>query len=154
MNTDQFTAFTTLVAREHHEFDRLLRNIHAGLEECAAAHWPKAQMDCLARDLRELQVHMDEHFEQEEDGGYLDEAVALAPRWRDAANQLRYEHQLMRQRLAHLLNLMNLIEHGRRTKQQCDDLREEFEMLLTELAAHEKTERQILDRAFNADMDW
>lgn len=148
--TDHFTALTTLVAREHHEFDRLLRNIHCGLEKCAAEDWPREQMAPLAAQLRELQTHLTEHFRHEEEGGFLDEACALAPRWQDAANQLRTEHQQMRQRLAHLLNL---IEHGRRTKQQCADLREEFEMLLAELVNHERTENQILNRAFNVDMD-
>jgi hypothetical protein len=103
----------------------------------------------MLRILRELESQLSAHFEYEEAGGYLAEALAVAPRLTRRAQRLRGEHSWFSERLVALA----------RRAREAGESRGSWAALATgvrrftcTLRHHELEENQLIQDAFMDDL--
>jgi hypothetical protein len=141
-------AFITAFGAEHHELRRLVHLLHEAIgdERPWSPEAAKAAVDVLA----ELATHLDHHFAQEENGGYLEEALTLAPRFTSQAAELLRQHPAILEKVGVLRKTANL---SLRQSDAWMRLRSEVTDLIRDLIAHERAENQIVQQAFNTGFD-
>jgi hypothetical protein len=83
-------------------------------------------------------------------GGFLDEAVGLAPRFSDEAARLMREHPPF---LAELDGILRLAKCGKPTAEDYTALREKALELFRALRMHEAGETHILQQVFPSDAE-
>jgi hemerythrin len=96
--------------------------------------------------LSRLRAHLEHHFAQEEQGGYLEEALVHAPRYSSHASRLLAQHPVM---LGRVSDVLTLAGSGDFTEARWPKVQQEVSKLLKELLAHEAGENQLVQRAFN-----
>jgi hemerythrin len=142
-------AYVEGVRADHLELRALVRGIEKLLEAAEAAGWGKAEVHELLLAIENLGRHLRQHFAEEEAGGYMEEALALAPRFGPQAQRLVNEHPVMLEQMDHLTELARrCYEQGQAGAELCGRLREFF----ATLRAHDAAENRILQEAFNTDL--
>lgn len=141
--------FFVQATHEHARLHQAVEAIHHLLDakqgtaiDCAAVHEVTAAIVALRHDLQA-------HFEREEQGGYLEEAMTRVPDLTPQANQLQKQH-------AEFLQLAERMV----ADAQCGDqpagvwqrLLADYALFAKQLLAHEAAENRLLGRAFNEDM--
>ena len=95
-----------------------------------------------------LRDQLQRHFDQEEGGGYLEEAVTRLPQIAPQATILQRQHH-------EFLDLANAMlaaaETGDSATSVLLKLKTDFESFAKRLEAHEAAENKLLERAFNED---
>ncbi|HEV7223575.1 MAG TPA: hemerythrin domain-containing protein [Pirellulales bacterium] len=141
MTKDEYAAFAAAFAVEHREMRHLLQTVRNLL---GPQHpWSPEAVEALIA----LQNHMRHHFSQEEEGGYLEEALAVAPRFSGQANMLLKQHPELLERVDHVVDLAR---HSGGAPEAWEKLRQEAESLFSALVAHEGGENQIVQQALNS----
>lgn len=141
---DFTNAYWKLCQSEHEELRARLRALRESIEGLRAA--PRGPREELSRQLCELRDQLREHFAQEEQGGYMEEALSRAPKFSALAAELERQHPLLlaeATQLAHLAGTAPAADLPRfltRTQEFC-----------AALARHEGAEARILQTAFNRD---
>jgi len=110
------------------------------------------QVNDAAASLRELmpklRIFLQRHFQQEEQGGWLEEAVCSLPRLSHCLTGLEHQHQtLLRETdeaLALLSSPLPALADGADT----------FQSLANALLAHEAQEEEVLAEGFNQESDF
>jgi hypothetical protein len=131
------------------------RELHAaveGIRKTLAAHDEHDVDDKYVKlvlcEIRCLRDKLDQHFAQEEEGGYLEEAVGRLPQVAPQADTLQRQHGA-------LLKLANLMladaEAGGDVAHVWRKLRTGYDAFAKRLHAHEAAENVLLQRAFNED---
>lgn len=128
-----------------------LRNLFRDLDDTfVAAGAGDGPTLATSRDLlEELQTHLEKHFEIEERGGYLAEALQAAPRFTKKAETLKDQHPEFRTQLTELIELTSTEDDPRAAFQE---LLEKFHAFTNALWQHESAENEILQRAFEEDV--
>lgn len=141
--------FFVQATHDHARLHQAVEAIHQLLEatedaaiDCHAVQTVTTAIIALRHDLRE-------HFEREEQGGYLEEAVTRVPELVPQANQLQKQH-------AEFLRLAEEMV----ADAQCGDqpvgvwnrLKDDYTRFAKQLLAHESAENRLLERAFNEDL--
>ena len=90
---------------------------------------------------RELPIR----FRMEEEGGYLAEALAVAPRFSRRATDLRAGHGAFVRRIG---AIVKQAEAASDERVEWEDVLSEFRQLTLDLLAHEEAEADILESAF------
>ena len=128
------------------------RDLHARLlalrADFAVAATPAPPLDAIRHRLMDLRDHLHDHFDQEEQGGFLEESIARMPRLSAAARGVVAEHP---QLLAELDALLAGLPVG--------DIREEawqaagcgFATFTDHLLAHERNENAVVQQGYNED---
>lgn len=136
-----------LVVRAEHR--QLHQRLHE-TERLLTKNEPSAE--CLRQvldDLVALRGQLAQHFDREEMGGFLDEAVALAPRFSGDAARLKHDHSTF---LAELDGIIQLA--GKRgTTDDYTELCGRTRDLFHALRLHEAGEDRILQQVFPSELD-
>jgi len=77
MTDETHQAYVAAFGAEHHELRHLVHALHEALRE--ERPWSHEAATEAVELLAALHTHLEHHFAQEEDGGYLEEALNLAP---------------------------------------------------------------------------
>lgn len=141
---DFTNAYWKLCQSEHDELCDRLRGLRATIEQLRAA--PEGPREDFARLLSELRDHLRGHFAQEEQGGYMEEALSRAPRFSALAAELERQHPLLLGEATQLAQLAGVAPASELTR-----LLTRAQEFCAALARHEGAEARILQSAFNRD---
>ena len=133
---------------EHHELHQHVTEIGAALE-ADPTEVSQQQWELLRGRLVALRQRLFAHFQQEEEGGYLEEAICRAPTMANAAAQLQKQHCEF---LSELAAAIEAPQGKRKASEMWLETRERFGQLAKRLLAHEQAENVLLGRAFNVDL--
>jgi hypothetical protein len=135
------------VRAEHRELHQRMRELQQHLTENqpATSDWQQ-----VADGLAALRGQLARHFEREETGGFLDEAVGLVPRLGNQVARLMRDHAEFLTELDGILLLA-----GSKTRSAADraDLRERALGLFHALRLHEAAEEHVLQQVFPSDAE-
>jgi len=137
------------VDADHRELMRELRDLQRALESAAKNGWPARQAEGILNLFWNLVAKLQRHFQQEEEGGYLEEALALAPHLSSEASVLEQQHAPLLARLAELQSRVARLDNSSSWEQVLRD----FSLLAEAIRAHEHQENKLLATAFNVDLD-
>jgi len=134
MNADvkESQSYVAHLRSEHRNLERAI------LEAVHELHGPATE---LVEHLRRLKDQLARHFQDEDEGGCLEEAVARCPAVAEQAMWVTWEHPLL------LDELDALIEQLASRNEATDAWREDFVRLTKKLTAHEEAEDRIVSRA-------
>jgi iron-sulfur cluster repair protein YtfE (RIC family) len=135
------------VLAEHQDlFNRLTaaRKAFAAEAPPAATHLAALQT-CLTS----LRDHLDEHFTQEERGGFLEEAVARMPRLGSAVAGLMTEHPAL---LAELDKLIAALPSSVTSAAAWQQAGQSFAGFTAHMMAHERSENAVVQEGYNEDL--
>lgn len=120
-----------------------LEAIHASWANGGSAPLPSAAD--LKAQLSHLRDELSRHFDEEEAGGCIEEAVSRLPGLASEARRVEQQHPTL---LAHLDHMLRLVDSGR-----LSDMRLAFAEFDEELRSHERLEDRIIEHGFNTSLD-
>ncbi|HEV7225273.1 MAG TPA: hemerythrin domain-containing protein [Pirellulales bacterium] len=148
MIEDEYLAFVAAFQTEHRELQQLVQALKRPFG--ADRPWSRELASEAARVIDKLEIHLRQHFAQEEEGGYLEQALAVAPRFHDDAESLLRQHGSMLQQIDQVVAAAKgaLVDENlwRRLQVQVKEL-------LRNLIAHETAENQIVQQALNTGIE-
>lgn len=145
-----FEIYVHGVRADHAELETIDRALRASLDAGERAQWkPEATLEIL-KQLESMSQHLERHFANEEAGGYMEEALALAPRFSSQAAQLLKQHAHLNQSFAQLLSAAQRVKDS---PESWSCLTQQIVELLKKLEAHEAAENRIMQEAFNVDLE-
>jgi hemerythrin len=148
MTIETHRAFISAFGAEHHELQRLVHALGEAVREKVS--WNREAAIEVTDLLAELRCHLEHHFAQEEAGGYLEEALTLAPRFSAEAAELLRQHPQM---LDKTVSVCKAADRAVNEPAVWAPLKRELTELIKALVAHESAENQIVQRAFNTGRD-
>ena len=134
------------VEAEHRQFGRMINEIRHAFEASVEPAGVAAAVAGARDKLTVFNQQMRAHFEMEEDGGYMEEAVARLPVLSHNADKLIAEHGILRMAIDHLINHLETAGDSATTWEAC---REEFKRFSAQMATHEANENWLLHEGFN-----
>ncbi|MGD9648040.1 MAG: hemerythrin domain-containing protein [Pirellulales bacterium] len=140
-------AYVQQVKAEHYGLEQLLHQLEDAFAAARGNGWPTKAIPQLVKLLTDLREEIERHFAQEEVGGYMEEALSLAPRFSGQAQALLKQHGELSQAVRALLAKTRdpkLVDWS--------GLHAELQTLLKKLKAHEAGENRIVEAAFNEDL--
>lgn len=145
---EEALAFAKAFAAEHRE----MRQLVAALRDAVNRNrpWSREVAREAVQAAEAMREHLHHHFAQEEEGGYLEQALAMAPRFSEEAQVLLAQHALM------LEFIDRVVEGAKGAVEDCElwpQLRLQVKDLLRKLSAHEGAENRIVQQAFNAGIE-
>ena len=126
------------LVQEHDELEAMIGDLRTWLAEVAELGIP--HFGELGSRLRPLRDKLCEHFAHEEAGGYLADAVAVAPELVTTVDELLAQHDVFKNRLDALICRLRESEVPFDCWQAAC---ETFESLCADIARHEQTEMEI-----------
>lgn len=140
--------YYTQARSEHKELHAAIERIHATLDATRDVDASVRSIEKATVLIAVLRDRLAQHFEQEEQGGYLEEAVVRVPQLASQALQLQRQHAEFLQAAGAML------EHARSTEAAplvWANLKTDYVLFAKKLNAHEAAENALLARAFNED---
>lgn len=141
-------AFAAAFEAEHREMRQLVGTLRAAVNRTRPWSPEAARQAAAAVDV--MRTHLHHHFAQEEEGGYLEQALAMAPRFSDEAKTLLAQHPLMLKRVG---EVAETAQAALEDAELWPQLRLQVKDLLYQLAAHEGAENRIVQQAFNVGIE-
>jgi hypothetical protein len=148
MIEQEYLAFATAFQAEHREMRRLVQVLRHALGK--EGGWSRESAQEALEAFEALKTHLKEHFAQEEEGGYLEQALAVAPRYSDEAKELLKQHGLMTRQVAHAVQTA---KHALDEPDAWTMLATEARELLQKLVEHETAENRIVQKALNTGIE-
>jgi hypothetical protein len=148
MTDETQRAYVAAFGAEHHELRHLVQTLHETLrDDCP---WSREAATEAIKYLGALNAHLEHHFAQEEAGGYLEEALTIAPRFSAEAAELLRQHPRMLETTRQVRGTA-----GRAAVEPAvwPHLRRELQELIKGLMAHEFAENKIIQQAFNTGLE-
>ena len=96
-----------------------------------------------------LREHLSEHFAQEEQGGFLEEAVTRVPRLGQRMEEILRQHSPL---LAELDSLTEALADSHLTVADWQEIAQQFETFVGHLQAHERSENAVVQEGYNEDL--
>ena len=143
---DEKFAYVEHMLSEHRHLDQLLRRTLATLpswEEADAAGW----LPRMARSLEAIRAELAHHFQSEEQGGCLEEAVARCPQVAADVEKTEREHDALLERVDELIARCQTTAVPSAAKAQALD--QELRQVVRDLRRHEAEENRIMQRGFS-----
>ena len=126
---------------QHRELHDLLVDARAGLASQAYA---------AARErLVTLRDHLSQHFQQEEQGGFLEESLTRMPRLAADVRKVLADHPRLLAELDGSINCLSAEDIGRDAWRQAGH---DFEAFASHLLAHERSENAVVQEGYNEDL--
>jgi len=148
MNRDSdLQAIYEAMLAEHRELMHKINDLRAWFEQ--VGEYGRPRFGELGTRLQPLRDELQQHFQEEEAGGYLAEALAVAPRFGREADELRQQHAGFLNGLDSLIGRLGELEPPFSGWTQA---RTEFEAILTKIREHEGRETAIVQAAFGDDI--
>ncbi len=132
---------------EHRELMQHLSRVQQWCHESTEADTNRFEI--FSTQLEDLRETLMEHFQEEEDGGYLSPALEVAPRFSRDAQELLQQHQEFLNRLDSLVNQLKSDQQG---ADVWSGVQAEFDEFLVNLRKHEGAENAIVQSAFGDDV--
>jgi ABC-type transporter Mla subunit MlaD len=140
----EYFTFAKAFQAEHRELGGVLQRLRRALGN--GRPWSASAARDASRAIEELQAHLHHHFAQEEEGGYLEQALAAAPRFSGQAAELLKQHPIV---LAQVAQAVRTARRATSDATAWPVLKEQVKRLVGSLVAHEKAENSIVQEAFN-----
>jgi hemerythrin len=131
------------IRREHEELRVVLGNLHQTLVQRAES------VQDVARKVNSVCDHVEEHFREEEEGGFFDQISRQAPRLSDRSLEVRDQHVGLLERIR---EIRQLAREGNGSDEWWQRLGKEFHDFATELMHHETKESELLQDAYTDDI--
>ena len=135
--------FFEQVRRDHEELRTSLGRLSQALTN------RDSSTEDIAAQLVALIEHLDQHFQDEETGGFFDEVVAQAPRYADRTNALREEHVRL---LKQIRGLADAARRGEPSDSWWKELEDGFHDFSKSLMHHENQENELLQDTYDEDV--
>lgn len=145
----QIDPYLQRVLAEHDELHGAFEGIVQELAAIVAEHATADDVRRVRAKLESLLAQLEKHFRQEEEGGYLEEAMCRAPELRETADKLQVQHGEFCRAVDELIAGTERPEPPAAAWRR---LNTQFAALAKRLAAHEDAENALLERAFNEDL--
>jgi iron-sulfur cluster repair protein YtfE (RIC family) len=131
------------IDEEHQRLDRMYGNIRTALSQ------ESAPLGLLRSLFSELAEEVERHFVHEEDGGYFDEVVEMAPHLGATVQKLQMEHGDL---LETLEAMHGLLAEAEDTESWRQAVRQDFEAFLHQCKEHESRENSLVQEAYSQDI--
>lgn len=132
---------------EHRHIEQLLRRLELTLDHASTEGRTATSLVALVGELEELDRCLTRHFKKEEDGGFLEDAANVAPRFAGEAQGLLEEHEQM---LDHVRKLTSVArDHADADRADWPSFATALRNAIRQLLSHELRENTLLQRAFN-----
>lgn len=92
--------------------------------------------------LRDFSNDLHKHFDLEEEGGFLNSVLEVAPQHHQAVDRLKTEHETLSTQLGQAIGELKGMSLS--TRQQLTPIREQVEQLFNLLRQHEAAEGELL----------
>jgi len=102
--------------------------------------------------LRKFNTSMLNHFDLEEDGGYLAEIIAEAPHTFKEVKNLEAEHEQFICDLSGIILVLKQMESF--SPKKLKDCKEKLSILISSLREHEKTENALVQSTYSTDIGY
>ena len=135
------------VLAEHRELFTRMQGLRAAFHAPQPATAARAAEARVA--LSDLREHLRIHFEQEEQGGFLEESIARMPRLAPAATAIMRQHPAL---LAELDALIETLARGDISAETWARAGRDFEHFSTTMQAHERSENAVVQEGYNEDL--
>ena len=135
------------VLAEHRDLFHLLLSVRSALAN-ASPPTPDRRSDVLDS-MHHLRDHLADHFAQEEQGGFLEEAVARIPRLSAAVQSILGQHSLL---LANLDRVIEDLEASPADSGAWVRANHDFEAFSARMKAHERSENAVVQSGYNEDL--
>jgi hemerythrin len=145
-NYEDCRCFVEYLIAEHRRLHKMLR-LASSIITANSQIESEVSSAAMVRVLRQVRDELERHFAQEESGGCLEEAVSYCPSLSSEARRVEAEHpQLLNsvdRLIAQTLDSDSSVANQLAVKQRFDEL-------CSELAAHEAAENLLLRQAFGS----
>lgn len=148
MIDQEYLAFAAAFQAEHRELRRLLQALRHALAKDRV--WSQELAQEAFGIVEALDTHLHGHFSKEEEGGYLEQALAVAPRFSDEAQRLLAQHAVM---LAEVKRVLETARRAISVQEAWLQLQAEARELMQKLVEHETAENQIVQQALNSGIE-
>jgi hypothetical protein len=128
---------------EHRDLNRLLEAVEKQLSAAGGEHGGEAR-SVLPETIDDLLAHIERHFEEEEQGGLLDEAICRLPRLGPQVTVVERQHAPL---LAQLGQIAKRAKEVGSSAGQWKALADEFRRFAYALRAHEAAENRVAEEA-------
>lgn len=135
------------VLAEHRDLFQLMQSVRAAFAS-ADAPTGERRADVLTS-LHVLRDHLAEHFQQEERGGFLEEAVTRVPRLSSAVRSILAQHPMLLAELDSLIAGLEPVADGADAWRRGDRT---FETFSAHMSAHERNENAVVQEGYNEDL--
>jgi hypothetical protein len=135
------------VLAEHRDLFNLMSSVRSAFAAEATAT-PDRQAVLLSM-LHQLRDHLHDHFAQEEEGGFLEEAVTRIPRLSAAVRSILRQHPDL---LAELDRLIDTLGSDVTPTGSWSDASHAFDIFSAHMLAHERSENAVVQEGYNEDL--
>ncbi len=132
---------------EHRDLFNLMSSVRSAFA-AETASTPDRQAVLLSM-LHQLRDHLHDHFAQEEEGGFLEEAVTRMPRLSAAVRSILRQHPDL---LAELDRVIGVLESATVPAESWSQASDAFEVFSAHMAAHERSENAVVQEGYNEDL--
>lgn len=133
---------------EHRDLHAAVERIHRELDDVREVDASIQQVSDVTRLVADLRDRLKRHFQQEEQGGYLEEAVVRVPQIAPQATLLQRQHEEFLKAADAMLEHANSNDPA---PQIWAALKAGYLLFAKKLNAHEAAENALLGKAFNED---
>jgi hypothetical protein len=151
METKDPVGWAEHVRAEHHHFRRLIHDLRHAFDVSFVSPTIETNIAAAREKLASFRTELLAHFAHEEEGGYMDEAVARLPSLSHNADKLLAEHASLRTSLD---NLLKRLETAHKAATEWDACRAEFARFVEQISLHETNENWLLNQGFNEPEDF
>jgi hypothetical protein len=145
---EEALAFAAAFEAEHREMRQLVHALRDAVNRNRP--WSREVAREAVHAVEAMQTHLRHHFAQEEAGGYLEQALAMAPRFNDEAQVLLAQHASMLK----LIDQVDQVAQGAiEDAELWPQVKLQVKELLRKLLAHESAENRIVQQAFNVGIE-
>ncbi|MFQ5568440.1 MAG: hemerythrin domain-containing protein [Rhodothermales bacterium] len=141
-----------IAARIEDDHRRLKQSMDAMVAEIAREISPEEyatwKLDILSK-LRDFQNQVLKHFDLEEENGFLDDVLRLAPQHRRRVERLEKEHRKINADLNHIVSVVKNVESP--TSVKIERVREQLRALIEVFEAHESAEHDLMQSVYYQD---
>ena len=143
-------AYAVHLRAEHRRVNEIVRQIERDWLMPGEQSLSDNAASQLTQTLVQLRRELGGHFREEEEGGFLDEAVSRCPNLGHEADQIEQEHAPLLAELDALISSLKS-EHPRRRSSA--ELHRRLEGFSQNLRAHEEAENRVLETAFGTELE-
>jgi iron-sulfur cluster repair protein YtfE (RIC family) len=149
-DSQEYLAYITHIRAEH---KRLREYLHLIEQQWTLHHQRPPAADAASEVLNSLQAlraELAHHFEEEESGGCLEEAVSHQPSLSHEATRLEHKHPELLGQLDRLIERFRALS---RPGGSTDKIKQEFRRFAEQLHDHEAAENRILEQSFGIEVE-
>jgi hypothetical protein len=143
-NSDERFAYVDHMLAEHRRVERLVRRTLAVIPAWEEADQPQ-WLPLMVQGLTSIRVELAHHFQSEEQGGCLEEAVARCPPLATDVQCVQRQHNEL---LEHLDELIARCQTTAASAAKARAVDQELRHVVRELRLHEAHENRIMQRGF------